>query len=281
MYFDTHCHVNFAAFKETQQAVIQRSLEKGISLVVVGTQIDTSRSAVELAEKYEGVYAAVGLHPVHLYSQYVDEEESRFKTREETFDFEVYRELGKRESVVAIGEMGLDYFRLDGVGANGRSPVQEIKKRQRETFESGLGLAKDLGKPMIIHTRPSPDSFDAYDDVLGIVRAHSEVQGVVHCFGGSFEQAQQFVELGWKIGVTGIVTFKKALETQRVATELPLESLVIETDAPYLAPEPYRGKQNEPSYVVHVAEKIAELRGVSVDEIAEQTTSNAKELFGV
>lgn len=291
MLIDTHCHVNFSAYKNDADDVIQRSLSREISLVVVGSQIDTSRRAVEYAEKYDhGVYAAVGLHPVHLIDQEIDEEEITFRTRAEKFDYEVYKELAQSEKVVAIGEMGLDYYRIED--KRGSSRVHEsqknenqIKEMQKETFEQGLRLASELGKPIIIHTRPSPNTFDAYDDVLALLQIpNSKFQipnGVVHCFGGILDQARKFVDLGFYIGITGIVTFKNASVLQNIVREISLDHLLIETDSPYLSPEPHRGTRNEPSYVEYVARKVAELKGIEYDNVARATTENAKKLFGV
>lgn len=276
---DTHAHVNFAAFEPDREAVIARALEAGVSVVNVGTHLGTSRSAVELAERYErGVYAVIGLHPVHTYSQHLDEEESHFQTREETFDPSVYRELAEHSAVVGIGECGLDYYRL---------PEGEDRERaiglQRAAFAAQVDLARSLGKTLVIHCRPSAGSQDAYEDVLGILgeRGTEGLRFEAHSFTGSPDTAQAFVDRGGYIGLNGIVTFDKTGNAAAVVSRVPLERIVLETDCPYLTPVPHRGKRNEPAYVTYVARKLAELKGVSEGEVAVQTTANASALFGV
>lgn len=288
MLIDTHCHVNFNAFKEDADEVVRRSLNNGIWLNIVGSQLDTSKRAVRLAEKYHsGVYATVGLHPVHLVEQEIREEGHYFKTRAEKFDYQIYKELASGEKVVAIGECGLDYYRLGIVskGAGQGSSPEDMKELQKETFLRHIDLALKLNKALVIHTRPTADTFDAYDDVFQIITERTtqedELRGVLHCFGGSLEQAKNFIDLGLYIGVTGIVTFSNAARLRQIIKELPLERILVETDAPYLAPEPFRGQRNEPLYVRYVVEKIAKIRGVSVERVAEQTSENAKRLFGL
>ncbi len=278
MLIDTHAHVNFSAFKEDGKEVLQRCLDNEIEVINVGSQWSTSQRAVEIAEQYkEGVYAAVGLHPIHLYQMEVDENEDiHFISRAEKFDYDKYKELALHPKVVAIGEMGIDYFHLP----EGEDP-EEVKHKQKETFLQGIELARELDKPIIVHTRPARGSFDAYDDEINILRQVGYFHGVIHSFLGSFEQAQTFLQMGFYLSFNGIVTFKNAKEVQEVAKKVPLERVLLETDSPYLTPEPYRGKRNEPAYVEYVARKIAELKGVSVEEVAEITTNNARRLFGI
>ncbi len=274
---DTHCHTNFQAFQEDWEEAMDRALESGVSHIVVGTQQDTSRRAVEVARMREGVYAAVGLHPIHLSSKEVDEEESSFMSREESFDADAYRLLASDENVVAIGEMGLDYFRLP----DDQEEAEREKEKQHRVFRQAIQLSAELEKPLIIHTRPRAGTMDAYDDLLRVAEEEHIPRGVVHCFGGTIHHAHAFVEMGLFIGCTGIVTFRNARELQEVVAEVPLERILIETDAPYLAPEPHRGMRNEPAFVAFVAEKIADIKGVSVEEVARQTTENARRLFGI
>ncbi len=278
MLVDTHTHVNFSAFKDDSDEVIKRCLDKDIWLINVGSQSSTSQRAVQIAERYEkGVYAAVGLHPIHLYEMDVDEDEDiSFHSKAEAFDIDLYRKLASSDKVVAIGEMGIDYFHLP----QGEDPV-EVKRRQRETFLQGIELAQDLGKPIIVHTRPTKGTFDAYDDEINILRQAGYFHGVIHSFLGTFEQAQEFLQMGFYLSFNGIVTFKNAQTVQEVAQKVPLERMLLETDAPYLTPVPYRGKRNEPSYVEYVARKIAELKNISLEEVAEVTTNNARRLFGI
>ncbi len=278
MLIDTHTHVNFSAFKDDGAEVIKRCLDNDIWIINVGSQLSTSKRAVQIAEQYEqGVYAAVGLHPIHLHEMEVDEDEDiHFHSRAEVFDESVYKDLASSPKVVAIGEMGIDYFHLP----EGEDP-EEVKRKQKETFLRGIKLAQELGKPIIVHTRPSKGTFDAYDDEIGILKQANYFHGVIHSFLGTFEQAQEFLQMGFYLSFNGIVTFKNAQEVQEVAKKVPLERVLLETDAPYLTPVPYRGKRNEPSYVEYVARKIAELKGISFEEVAEVTTNNARRLFGI
>jgi TatD DNase family protein len=280
MLIDTHCHINFKEFQADADSVIQRSLDEGISLIVVGSQSTTSQKAMQLAENHDGVWAAVGLHPVHLFSYKVNTDRDSFMSRAEEFDYEYYRKLAQDQKVVAIGEMGLDYYRIEGKeGTKGEKGIEGIKEKQKDVFIKGIKLAKELDKPLIIHTRQEARSQGVFADVLKLLKQQDFNKCVLHCFSGNLQQAREFVEFGCMISLTGIVTFKSAREMQQVAREIPLESIMIETDAPYLTPEPHRGQQNEPSYVKHVAEKIAELKQVSFDEVARVTTDNAKKFF--
>ncbi|MDD2730792.1 MAG: TatD family hydrolase [Candidatus Portnoybacteria bacterium] len=269
MLIDTHAHVNFAAYKDDGDEVVKRSLAENIWLINVGSQLDTSRRAVEYAQKYPaGVFAAVGLHPIHLregeLQAHVDElEEVRIASRAEKFDHNAYKNLAQNGKVVAIGEIGLDYYRNAAA-----------KYLQKEIFVKQLELALELNKPIIFHCR------EAHRDLLEILKKYAgKISGVVHSFSGRWSQAQEYLEMGFYLGFNGIITF--ARDYDRVVRETPLERLVLETDCPYLTPEPFRGKRNEPAYVKYVAQKVAELRGISFEEVAERTTKNAKELFGI
>ncbi len=279
MLIDTHCHLNFKDYKDDYKKVLERSLEDNTWLVNVGTQIDTSKKAIEIAESYpEGVYAIIGLHPIHVHSQQVEESEQDldFRSRGESFDIESYRNLAKSDKVVGIGEMGIDYFHIpDGVDKD------QVKQEQKQVFYQGLELARELDLPVIVHTRPSRGTVDAYDDVLEVIKASNYTKCVIHCFGGTLEQAKAFIDIGCLISVTGIVTFKNASELHQVVKEIPLEKIMIETDAPYLTPEPYRGKRNEPMFVKYVAEKIAELRGLDIIEVSNITTATARKFFNI
>ncbi len=231
----------------------------------------------------------VGLHPIHTISQEVDEEESHFVSREEKFDYEFYRKLAQDPLVVGIGECGLDYYRVpDGMG------LGQVKEIQRNAFLQQIKLAKELDKALVIHCRPSKDletkkdSTDAYEDILEILRGELSTNGVsgtnslrfeIHSFTSNWQIARQFLELGGYIGMNGIITFDKSGVLREVATNVPLEKIVLETDAPYLAPGPFRGKRCLPEYVKYTAEFVAEVKGISVDQVAVQTTKNAKALF--
>ncbi len=304
---DTHAHVNFNAYRDDSDDVIKRALKNGIWMINVGSQYSTSRRAVEFAKRYpEGVYAAVGVHPVHLKEQVVSEEfdpleEFEFKTKPEVFDYGKYKELASQPKVVAIGEVGLDYFHLQTAEPRGTDPstssgqarnhaetIEEQKKKQRDNFIKHLKLAKELDKPVIIHCR------EAHNDVLEILNdfynnaphpplnlrgGEEELRGVVHSFSGRWSQAEEYFKLGFHISFNGLITF--ARDYDKVIKNAPLGRLMLETDCPYLTPVPHRGKRNEPSYVKYVAEKIAEIKGVSFEEVAEATTKNAYELFGI
>lgn len=279
MLIDTHCHVNFSAYKDDAEDVIKRSLEKDIWLINIGSQQSTSERAVAMAENYEkGVYAVVGLHPIHLYKMHIDEDEQDldFVSRGENFDRDIYEKLLTHPKTVGIGEMGIDYFHMP----EGEDP-KEVKARQKETFLKGLKLAEEFDKAIVIHTRPSKGAYDAYDDEIEILDKAKYSRGVVHCFSGTREQAHKFLDMGLLLSFTGIVTFKNAKDIQGLVKEIPLEKMMIETDAPYLTPEPFRGKRNEPSFVEYVARKIAELKGLSYDEVAEVTTATAKIFFKI
>lgn len=271
MYFDTHTHVNFAAFKEDRDEAIKRALESGTWMINVGTQVDTSKGAVELASKYsEGVYAAIGLHPVHTWQQMLDEEESHFKSRQETFDANLYTSLLYSKEVVAVGECGLDYFRLP------ESDKESAIEKQKSAFIAQIIFAKTHKLPLIIHCR------DAYEDLLEILKAeYKDLPGVIHSFTDSWETAKKFLAAGFHIGINGILTFDKTGRLAEVVTKVPFDRLVTETDAPYLTPPPYRGKRNEPAYVKYVVDKIAEVRKIDVEEVAKITFENACKLFKV
>ncbi len=295
---DIHAHVNFNAFREDGDEVIKRTLAAGTGMILVGSQYDTSARAVEYARRYkDGVWAAVGLHPIHTSEEfYVDAQEIAsdgvpgFKTRHEEFDYNKYKELARDSKTVAIGECGLDYAvfaRRQGLRSQNRAPALgglslesvELEKRvHAEVFREQIRLAREVKKPMIIHCR------NAYDDLARILKeenagpAQGGQGGTIHFFAGTWQDAQKFLELGFHLSFTGVITF--ARDYDETLKNAPLERIMVETDAPYVAPVPYRGKRNEPLYVEEVAKKIAELRGISFEEVARQTTENAKKLFG-
>ncbi|KOP70361.1 TatD family hydrolase [Cytobacillus solani] len=254
MLFDTHVHLNADQYKEDLEEVINRALKEGISrMVVVGFDRPTIEKAMELVEKYDFIYASIGWHPVDA----IDMKDE---------DLLWIEELASHPKVVAIGEMGLDYH-WD------KSP----KDVQKEVFRRQIQLAKKVKLPIVIHNR------DATADIVEILKEEEarEVGGIMHCFSGSPETAKECVEMNFYISLGGPVTFKNAKKPKEVAEAIPLEKLLIETDCPYLAPHPYRGKRNEPSYVKLVAEQIAEIKGISFEEVAEATTANAKKIFGI
>lgn len=283
MLVDTHCHVHFNAFKDDMDDVVRSALAKDVAMITVGTQKDTSANAVKLAERHDKVWAAVGLHPSHLLPGPVDEDEASFRSRNEEFDAEFYRGLLRHPKCVALGEMGLDYYR-----EHPELGLEEQKRVQRKAFMAGARLAKEEGMPVIIHCRDAhKDQAEVLTEVFGPYVSGDPPRGVIHCFTGGVEDAQRYFDLGFFISFTGIITFppkKTVLETEKetlrdVARWAPLDRILVETDAPYLAPVPMRGKRNLPEYVRYVAEEIARLKGLSFDEAAEATTANAFRLF--
>lgn len=254
MLFDTHAHLNDEQYKEDLEEVIERAQNEGVShMVVVGFDRPTIEKAMELAERFEFIYACVGWHPVDA----IDMKEE---------DLLWIEELTKHPKVVAIGEMGLDYH-WD------KSP----KDIQKEVFRKQIRLAKKVKLPIVIHNR------EATADIVEILKEEKaeEVGGIMHCFSGSSEIAMECVKMNFYISLGGPVTFKNAKKPKEVAAEIPLNKLLIETDCPYLAPHPFRGQRNEPGLVKLVAEKIAEIKGITTEEVAEITTQNAKKLFAI
>ncbi|WP_416148107.1 TatD family hydrolase [Salipaludibacillus sp. HK11] len=254
MLFDTHVHLNVEQFEDDLEEVIARAQEAGVeNMVVVGFDEKTIKKAINLVETHDFLYAAVGWHPVDA----IDLTEEHLNWIEE---------LASHPKVVAIGETGLDYH-WD------KSP----KDVQKEAFRKQIHLAKRVNLPIIIHDR------EAHQDIVDILKEEKaeDVGGIMHCFGGSIEIAQECLKMNFHLSFGGPVTFKNAIRPKEVVKEVPLERLLIETDAPFLAPHPFRGKRNEPGYVKLIAEQIAELREVSYEDIAKQTSLNAKKLFGI
>lgn len=251
MFVDSHCHINFPGLTEQQTALLARMKQNAVThALCVSVNLTDFPQVLAIAEKHDNVYASVGVHPDHE------------DTREPTVDGLVA--LAKHPKIVAIGETGLDYFRLTG-----------DLEWQRERFRIHIRAARKAGKPLIIHTRA------AADDTLRIMTEEgaATIGGVMHCFTESLEVAQQAMAMGFYISFSGIVTFKNAATLKQVAQAIPLERMLIETDSPYLAPVPYRGQTNEPSFVRHVAEEIAALRSIPVEKVGEVTTRNFFELF--
>ncbi len=252
MLFDTHAHLNDPAFDPDREELICGLPEKGVAMVMnVGCCLDSSRDCVQMAQTYPHIYASVGSHP-----------DSASEVNEVVL--EEYRMLCKHDKVKAIGEIGLDYYYED--------IPREI---QQKAFRMQMELAKELNMPVIVHER------DAHQDGLMIVKDFPTVTGVFHCYSGSAEMARQLVNMGWYIGFTGVLTFKNARKAVETASSIPLDRIVLETDCPFMAPEPFRGKRNDPGYLFRMAEKLAEIRNVSVEEIHEITTQNAKNLYRI
>jgi|TARA_Y100000310_G_scaffold170442_2_gene170615 TatD DNase family protein len=275
-FVDIHSHVNFSAFDEDRDEVITRSQDSGVWMINVGTQRDTSQSAVELSEKHSGVFATVGLHPIHTDKSFHDKKElgghgEEFTARGEIFDFDYYETLAEKKSVVAIGECGLDYYRLG----------EDSKKKQKETFEKQITLANEVNKPLMLHIRPAIRSLgaggNAYSDAYEIVKSTAKVGGNVHFFAGTWEEAKLFLDIGFTLSFTGVITFAETYN--ETIMNAPLDMIMSETDAPYVAPVPYRGKRNEPRYVTEVVKKISDIRGEEYEHVREQLVQNTKHMF--
>lgn len=254
MLFDSHAHLDDGRFDKDRDRILANAKENGIEYILnPGADLNTSLRAVNLAEKYNMIYAAVGVHPHDVKD--MDED-----------TIEVLRALSNKEKVVAIGEIGLDFY-------YDHSPRDE----QRKWFRRQIELAKEVNLPIIIHDR------DAHEETFNILKEYDvgSLGCVMHCYAGSVEMAREYIKMGVYISLAGPVTFNNARKTYDVAREIPLEWLLIETDSPYLTPTPYRGKRNEPAYVKFVAEKIAEAKGISLEEVAYQTTLNTKKLFRI
>jgi TatD DNase family protein len=261
-YIDVHTHLNLDAFKEDFREVTEHTLHGGVAYINVGTGRETSARAVELLE--DGVYGTVGLHPVRAGGQHDND-----GTPPEIFDRTYYEALAKNERVVAIGECGFDYYRVN----------KDTKEKQEEAFIAQIELANDLGKPLMLHIRDVKDSMGAYEDALAVLKVHAKVLGNVHFFAGTYDIAKKFWDMGYTTSFTGVITF--ASQYDETIQNAPLEMLHAETDAPYVAPVPYRGQRNEPLHVREVYKRVAELRGEDEDAVRVQLLENAKRLFGV
>ncbi len=247
---DTHCHINLKDFNEDFGDVIERIETRLESVINVGFDLKSSEESVKLSNKYESIYATVGIHP-HDASTYDGFAEARL------------RELAKNPKVLAIGEIGLDYYR-------NLSP----KEIQKEVFKKQIELALEIGKPVVIHCR------DAYEDTINILKEYKNIKGIMHSYSGSYETAKILMDRFY-FSISGPVTFKNAVTLREMVEKLPIEKILVETDSPYLTPEPFRGKRNEPCYVEYVAKMVAEIKGVSYDEIIKITNENTKKAFGM
>jgi TatD DNase family protein len=254
-FFDIHTHLNFSDFDEDRGEAIKRCLDNDIWMINVGSDLASSKKAIEIAQGYkEGIYATVGLHPTDA--------------TEETPPSEL-KELAKNKKVVAIGECGLDYFHIKD---------ESEREKQKKVFREQIELALELNKPLVIHCR------EAHDDLAKILNEYSDrnLKGHLHFFGGegAWEKKDEYLKMGLSLSFTGVVTFPKYSHIEDLKN-IPLDKIMIETDAPFVAPVPYRGQRNEPAYVVEVAKKLAEIKSISVEEVAETTTQNALKLFGI
>lgn len=253
MLFDSHAHIDDEKFDDDRAEVIARAIENGVTgFVNVGACMESSARSIVLAEQYENIYAAVGIHP--------HEAEKALET-----DYEKLATWSKHSKVVAIGEIGLDYY-------------YDFSPRdiQKNVFIKQIDVARQMDMPIIVHDR------DAHGDILDILKKEAKgMRGILHCFSGSLEMAKEIIKLGFYISIAGPVTFKNAAKLPEIVNGVPLERLLVETDCPYLTPHPHRGKRNEPAYVRMVAEQVASLRGMEFLALAEATTNNAKNIFRI
>ena len=252
MLFDTHAHLDDSAFDEDRAELLATFQDAGVGLVLnASCSLESSRACIALAEAYPWIYCSVGSHP-----------DTADEVNEEVV--EIYRQMCKHPKVKAIGEIGLDYY------------YETIHRdAQMRAFRMQMQLARELDMPVIVHER------DAHNDGMTIVKEFPEVKGVFHCYSGSAEMAQQLVNMGWYIGFTGVLTFKNARKAVETAASIPLDRIVLETDCPYMAPVPFRGKRNDPGYLYRMAEKLAEVRNLPVEEIHRITVENGKRLYRI
>ncbi len=247
---DSHCHLDNERFNGDRDEVLARIEEKLEFAVNIGYDLESSKRSVELAESHDYIYAAVGVHPTDI-GIYSDEVEAELE------------ELAKHPKVLAVGEIGLDYHWMT-----------DPKEKQQEIFRKQLEMARRVGKPVVIHTR------EATRDTLDILKEYPDVRGIVHCYPGSYESAAEVMD-NYYFGVGGVLTFKNSKKLKETVKKLPIDRIVIETDCPYLTPEPYRGKRNEPVYVEYIAQRIAEVKGISYEEVVRITNENTKKAYGM
>lgn len=286
MLIDTHCHLNFKDFKKDADKVIRRSLANGVQLINVGSELRTSQRAIEYAEKYEnGVWAAVGLHPIHVNSEQGVVSKEQYKKEE--FNYQKYLKLAKNEKVIAIGEVGLDYHHFD-TSKYLSGKIEGIIEKQKEVLREFIKLAKEVNKPLALHCwgadkkdKSFVDGADAYDDLLRILMENLIAKsGVIHSFIGGYRMAQKFIDVGFLIGLNGIITYSESYD--KLIKKIGLENIILETDAPYLTPVPLgRYSRNEPMSVMLVAQKIADVLKIDIEEVEMRTTENAREMFNL
>lgn len=252
-YIDIHCHLDFPDYGNEIREVLNRMKEKEVGAITIGCDLESSKRAVKIADENDKIWACIGVHPADNHLEIWNEKE--------------FESLVQNPKVVAIGECGLDFFRTKP------EELEAEKERQTALFKQQIEFALKHDKPLMLHCRA------AYDEVLEILRSYKGVRGNCHFFAGSVEQAKQFLELGFTLSFTGVITFTN--DYDEVIKSLPVESIMSETDAPFVAPVPFRGKRNEPAYVVEVVKKLAELKGVSESEMASQILKNAQKMFGL
>lgn len=277
MIIDTHSHLNFQAFEKDRDKIIESCLKKDIWMINIGTNLETSRKAVEIAENYKiGIFASVGLHPIHLETNLVKIKPDKKETKEkpqEKFDYEKYKRLAQSEKVIAIGEVGLDYWQKPKT----KRKLSLFKEKQRELLYSQLNLACELNLPLIFHCRL------AYDDLLKILKEFKKsISGVIHCFTGKINYLEEFLKMGFYIGFNGII-FKKieGINFKELIQKAPLNKILLETDCPYLTPPDCKKDRNDPTCLIYILREIAKIKKEKPEKIAEITTQNAFALFNL
>jgi len=279
-YIDTHTHLNLSAFNEDREETLARTVAAKVAHINVGTKESTSKLGVEIADKNEGSWAIIGLHPIQTNSGFHDEEEigghgHPFVSKGEYFNKNFYRDLAKSRKVVGIGECGFDYYHN----------AKDSFATQEEAFIAQIELANELSLPLMIHTRDpkpcaaSPTGNSAYADVEAVLKQYCKVPGNIHFYAGTYEQAKKFFDLGFTVSFTGVITF--AAPYKELVASIPLDLMHAETDSPYVAPVPYRGRRCEPQYVKSVVEKIAEIKNLPLEEVKLQLLKNAEKLYKI
>src|SRR5574343_55455 len=258
-YIDIHCHLNMDDYDSDRKEVIERAVKNDTAMIIVGVDVESSLKAIKLSEENENIWAIIGLHPVD--------------DANKEFDIEKYREMAKHEKVVAIGECGLDYFHGD----------KADKERQKALFIEHIKIANEFNKPLMLHIRDAKDSYEAYTDAISILKQYSKTKGNVHFFAGNLDIAKEFVNMGFSISFTGVITF--ARDYDEVIKNIPIEMIMSETDSPYVTPIPYRKRghmiRDEPSYVIEVANAIADIRRENREDIAKKLLMNAQNFFSI
>ncbi len=271
-YIDAHTHVQFEAYANDYKEVMHRAHDAGVIVVNVGTQKVTSMKAVELTREFpQNVYAVVGVHPLHSHASYHDRDEVKKSEHEvdgEKFDYEYYKKLAEDPKVIAIGECGLDFFRVTD---------RSLQEKQKEILSEQIKLAHEVKKPLMIHCR------SAYSDLISILNSksplHNSPSGVIHFFAGTKDEAKQLLDLDFYFTFGGVITF--ARDYDEVIKMIPMDRILSETDAPYVTPIPYRGKRNEPANVIEVVKKLAEIKDIPIEQIRKQILQNAKKIFKI
>lgn len=276
-YIDIHGHINFAAYDVDREETIKRAEDAGVAMITVGTDLATSQSAIQLAEQHENMWAIVGLHPVYCGDSRNDPQETGevgdYNRSKQEFDYEAFKKLAIHPKVVAIGECGLDFF---------HSQPEDVTF-QYEVFKQHIKLANEVNKPLMLHVRNASSRVgldqSAYLESLKLLKEHAKVKANFHFFAGNIEETKAIIDAGYYMSFTGVLSFAKNYD--EVIKLIPLNKIMTETDCPYVAPAPYRGKRNEPVYVVEVVKAIARIRGESEEMIAQQVIGNASEFFNV